>query len=191
MWMRTLLTGAALGSLLALIGCADGRPPLQPILSDAAEPTDEVVPPSRALLELVLPQEIEIQRNFTKPVSFAKDGTFDGVEVLLAARDDFGDAAKCVGTVLIELYSTRPAASDRAAGRVALWSVQIDSRDRMIEYYDRFSRLHRFPVQLEGGTLVPGKYLLRVSLVRPDERKLFAEQELTVPATPAQPGKRR
>ena len=77
-------------------------------------------PELTALLRLLMPKEIEIQRYLTKPVSFAGDGNADGLEVILAALDPYGLPVKAAGAFQFELHHMRMASADRLGDRSAL-----------------------------------------------------------------------
>ncbi len=126
-------------------------------------------------VQLMLPRSIEIQRYLTRPVSFAGSGDTDGMEVILAALDSFGDPVKCVGAFQIELNERRFASGDKVGARVALWSIPVDSEDALREYWDRLSRFFRFRLKLEGPALPTGEYVLTVTFVSPNGDKLHDE----------------
>lgn len=136
-------------------------------------------PDVAAFVELVMPRKIEIQHYLTRPVSFAGDGNADGIEVILAALDSFGDPVKCVGVFQLELNTLRMASGDRLGERIALWSIELDSREKMSEYWDRLARFHRFPLKLAGGRLEPGKYILTARISTLGGQKLFDEYQFT------------
>lgn len=140
-----------------------------------------------AYSELVIPHKLKIQP-FTQPVSFARDGQPDGIEVILSATDAFNDPVKSVGTFQFELSEFRKASGDPVGERLAFWTVKIDSKEALEKYWDRISRFHRFPLHHEGGQVRPGKYVLSVRLSVPGGDRLFDEFELTVdPKKPAPP----
>lgn len=141
---------------------------------------DTSSPRHAALVQMMLPRSIEIQRFLTKPARFAKDaGPADGLEIVLAANDQLGDEMKAVGTFFFELHTLRPASGDRLGDQIEAWEVTVDSPESLKRYWDRPSRWYRFPVQLRDGTLPPGSYILSARYVSPWDEKLFAEYEFT------------
>lgn len=142
-----------------------------------------------AFVELVLPQKVQVQKFLTKPVSFAGDGNPDGIEVILATLDAFDDPVKAAGTFHFELYQRRPGSGDPAGERLAFWEIRVDSRARVLEYWDRLSRFYRFPLRMESAPLAPGSYFLEVRLVLPGGEKRFDEYEFTLPPGPAPPAR--
>ncbi len=98
--------------VLSAGGCQQPQPDVQ--LDD---------PEVAQYVELVLPARIEIQKFLTKPVSFAGDGSADGLEVILAAYDAAGDLTKIVGTFHFEL--TQNHVKDSIGTRLAFWPVAI------------------------------------------------------------------
>lgn len=145
-------------------------------------------PELTTLLQLVMPRKIEIQRHWTKPVSFAGTRAADGLEVILAAYDSLGDLTKIVGTVHCELFTWRPASPKRRGPRVGFWSVKLDSREALLRYWDGLAHFYRFPLQLPKKPLPPGRYILAVQLLSAGDEHLFDEYEFTYEegtATPA------
>jgi hypothetical protein len=141
-------------------------------------------PQMAAFVELVLPQKVQVQKFLTRPVSFAGDGNPDGIEVVLAVLDAFDDPVKTAGTFHFELYSRRPSSGDPAGERLAFWEIRVDSRARVLEYWDRLSRFYRFPLRLESAPLPPGSYFLEVRLVLPGGEKRFDEYVFELPPGP-------
>ncbi|MFQ5807950.1 MAG: hypothetical protein ACE5I3_16010 [Phycisphaerae bacterium] len=136
-------------------------------------------PELAAFVRLMMPKEIEIQHYLTRPFDFAGTGDADGLEVILAALDPFGDPVKCIGTFHFKLHTRRMASGDKFDKQIALWTVAIDTDRSLIEYWDRYSRYYRFPLKLSEGTLPPGHYILSAQLVTPTGDKLFDEYEFT------------
>ena len=128
-------------------------------------------------VKLVMPARIEIQRYLTKPVSLVAAGDADGIEAILAAYDAADDLTKVVGTFQFELQTRR--LGEHIGERVAFWPVQIDSNEAMRMYRDHLSRFYRFPLQLDGEKLAPGRYILIVRLQLPDGRRLLDEYEFS------------
>ncbi len=125
--------------------------------------------------QLVMPATIAIERSWTKPVSYARNGTADGLEVVLAVRDSAGDATKVLGTFHFELQSRK--LSERIGTRVAFWPVQIDSEPTLRKYLDPGLHLYIFPLQLDSQPLHAGRYVLSVWLNLPGGERLFDEYE--------------
>ncbi len=158
-------------SLLAALASLGASCARQPLSADA--------PDAAAYLELVMPREIEIQRYLTKPARLDGAERANGIEVILAARDELGDLVKSAGVFIFELHQVRPASGDRAGMRLAMWRVEIRTPDDMRRYWDRLTRFHDFPLQLEHGTLAPGRYILRAQLETPGGPRLFDEYRFT------------
>ncbi len=142
-------------------------------------------PDLASYIQLVLPSRMEIQRFLTQPVSFAGDGTADGLEVVLAAYDASDDLTKVVGTLQFELQVRRPA--EHIGTRVAFWPVEIKTEKALRLYRDRLSRYYDFPLQLEQRPLPAGQYVLSVWLHLPTGQRLFDEYEFTYEGTGAPP----
>lgn len=126
-------------------------------------------------VNLMMPRKIEIQPYLTQPRSLDGSGNASGMEVILAAKDAFGDDVKCVGTFIIELYTQRLASGDKLGKRVGFWSISINSEDAQKAHWDRLSRFYNFLLELDSGKLEPGAYILTVQLTPPTGDKLFSE----------------
>ncbi len=162
---RRMLAVAAGTCVLLATGCPPRRSSAE---SDSAE--------LATYARVMMPKKIEIQRYLTQPISFAGNGDADGLEVILAAIDSFGDPTKVVGTFHFELHKIRPASSDREGDRLAFWPIDINSDETLTKYWDRLARFYRFPLKLESP-LPPGKYILSARLISPTGDKLFDEYE--------------
>ena len=173
---RQFILLPAIGLLLAFSGCVADTADIQ---MDSPDMT--------AYVQLIMPTRIEIQRHWTKPVSFADDGNADGIEMILAAYDSFGDLTKVVGTLHFELHTRRMASADRLDKRVAFWSVELNSRRTLTEHWDPLARFYRFPLQLTATPLPPGRYILTARLVSPDDKRLVDQYEFTHQAGTAPP----
>ena len=151
-------------------------------------PSTDVQPSSPEVAEyvqLVMPARIQIQRFLTKPVSFAGDGSADGLEVILAAYDSADDLTKVVGTFHFELQSRK--AREHVGTRLAFWPVELKSEKAMRTYRDSLSRFYTFPLQLEQKPLPAGQYVLSAWLLLPTGQRLFDEYEFTYDGTGAPP----
>jgi hypothetical protein len=170
--LRIALAGvlAMLVGVIGAGGCRSGRPAFDP-----------ASPEISAYMQLVLPERIEIQKSWTRPLSFAGDGSADGLEVLVAAYDAAGEKTKAVGEFLFELSHVRRASADRVGPQVCVWTVALDSSDAMTQHWDPLSRFYRFQLLLDDrAPLAPDKYLLSARLQPPgNASRLFAEYEFT------------
>jgi hypothetical protein len=134
-----------------------------------------------ASARLIMPVRIKIEP-WTTAVSLSGKGSPDGLEVLLAAYDAFGDETKIVGTLHFELYTRRGASAERRDKRIAFWPVELNTHDALAHYWDRSVRFHRFTLRLPDGPLKPDRYILAVTLLTPAGERLFDEYDLTVEA---------
>jgi hypothetical protein len=163
---RAILLAAACSLPLWVSACQKDRPDVQ---------LDN--PELAAFVRLMMPKQIEVQHYLTKPVSFAGDGNADGLEVILAALDSFGDPIKVVGTFHFELNRVRLASANRLGERVAFWKLEINSKETFTEYWDHYSGWYVFPLQFDSGPLEPGRYILTVRLLSPTGETLFDEYQ--------------
>jgi hypothetical protein len=125
--------------------------------------------------QLLLPAKIEIQRYWTRPVNLEGGPEPDGMDVIVAAFDSCGDNTKMVGVLHIELYTRRPASSDKLGQRLAFWAVELNSIEQMTEHWDSLGRFYRFPLKLAAPPLAPGRYVLTVTLQPPFGDRLMDE----------------
>ena len=130
-----------------------------------------------AFIRLMMPAGVEIQHYLTKPFDFEGTGDADGLEVILAAYDSFGDPVKCVGTFHFELYRQRMASGDKRGKQIAFWPVTVNSDETLMQYWDRPTRFYLFRLKLAEGPLEPGGYVLDTRLVTPTGGKLFDDYE--------------
>lgn len=149
---------------LLLCGCNDQR---ATISADSPE--------LATFVSLMMPRRIEIQPYLTQPRSLNGSGNANGLEVILAAKDAFGDDVKCVGTFNFELFTQRLASGDKLGKRIGFWSISINSEESQKTYWDRLSRFYNFKLELDEGRLEPGAYVLTVQLTPPTGDKLFSE----------------
>lgn len=169
-------TAAGMAILAATIGCQTGSS------------VEMGNPQHAALVQMMMPRSIEIQRFLTKPTTFASaaslsdrtaDRPADGIEVVLAVNDQLGDEMKAVGSFFFELHKVRPASADRLGEQVDAWEVKVDSADALKRYWDRPSRWYRFPLQFHESRLPPGEYILDARYVSPWDDKLFSRYEFS------------
>jgi hypothetical protein len=140
-----------------------------------------------AFLEIAMPRELEVQRYLTRPASYSSEGRPDGLEVILATRDSFGDPVKVIGDFHFELSELRLASGDRVGRRVALWSVAIATADDLRQYWDRMARFLRFSLRFASPQPAPGRYILTVWLVTPTGEKVGDTYEFELGATAPAP----
>lgn len=158
----------SLGATLFSTGCQ------QPAASIQMED-----PQLARFVQLLMPAKIEIQHYLTKPYDFDGSGNANGLEVIVATYDSFGDSVKCLGTFHFELYTMRMASGDKLGQEVANWPVEMDSEKTMMQYWDRLTHSFRFPLRLRSGALPPGQYILNARLLTPSKENLFDSYEFT------------
>ena len=148
-------------------------------------------------VEVSMPAAIKVQR-YTKPLS-ARDAPGSGstrssfqagrptntIEVYLAAMDVFDDPIKATGTYHFELHSQRGAAGGPPGERIALWTVEVDSAAKVAEYWDKYVRAFKFPLQLtQPATLLAGHFILEATYISPWDEKLFDRYEFDYAGAP-------
>ncbi len=172
-----------IGLCVLLFACAVA--PLGACRSKGRTPTEESQ--IEAYARLVMPARLEVQRGWTKPVSYRGDGSADGLEVVLAAYDSAGELTKALGTFHLELQTRK--LSERIGTRVAYWPIEIDP-DSLPRFRDPLMRFYCFPLRLDKP-LTPGRYVLSVWLGVPGRERLFDEYEFSYEGGTAPPPVRR
>lgn len=140
-----------------------------------------------AMVQILSPREIRIQKFLTQPRAFGSSETPNGVEVLLAAVDAFGDPVKCVGQLQFELYAKRLASGDPLGQRVGYWSIALSDQASIARHWERYSRFYRFELRLSDGALAPGRYILTASFAPPGGDRIEDQYEFESFA-PIEPG---
>jgi len=159
---RLALTG--LLAAVALSACAVAGCEKRTDLSD----TD-----ARGMVELLMPQQIELVEAFTGFRSFDDDERPDGIEVLVRALDTFGDPVKIAGTIRFELYTFEQASGERAGRRIcAPWEVTLVTRADQKRYWNLVTGMYevplKFPVEFTGGHVEPArKFVLEATYTTP------------------------
>ena len=154
-------------------------------------------PAQATFVGMTIPRAIKLQR-FTKPLSardapssdsvrlsFAANEPTNTIEVYLATLDLFDDPVKATGTFHFELLSQRGAAGSRLGERIALWTVEVDSVEKLSVYWDKYARAFKFPLQLDGSSTLPaGRFVLEATYVSPWDEKLFDRYEFDYSTSP-------
>ncbi len=150
---------------LAVFGCRTN--------SASTEP-----PQLQAFLELMLPKAVELQ-SFTQPVSLRGDGQADAIEAIIAAIDDAGDYTKVIGVFQFELLrESLSAAAPMQSQRVAYWRYEVSTPEEAVEFWDRYARFYRFPLELQDEVLPPGEYRLVAQYTAPTGNHHFDERSI-------------
>ena len=165
MSLRTLALALCLS---ALAGCNDRD-------MTAAPAAEADAPPTAAPVERhTRPRRIEIQR-FTQLASQTGVGEADTLEVVVAARDSADAATQAVGVFQFELAVKRGKSLDRMPTRVAYWRVGVENEADLEIHWQSYSGFYRFPLQIAGGPLPPGRYVVKGQFTFPDGEHLFDE----------------
>lgn len=185
---RVIRDGAVVWLLLAgaaVVGCQSH---VAVDMDNAAQAT---------FVEISMPTAIKVQR-YTKPLA-ARDARGSGsarlsfqarrptntIEVYLAAMDVFDDPIKATGTYHFELHSQHGAAGGPPGERIALWTVEVDSAAKVAEYWDKYVRAFKFPLQLtQPAMLSAGRFILEATYISPWDEKLFDRYEFDYSGAP-------
>jgi hypothetical protein len=175
---RTVFGGAALG--LTLIGLALTTGCVKRAGIDDAD--------ARGMVELLMPQRVELVEAFTQFKSFDRDEVPDGIEVLVHALDAFGDPVKIAGTIRFELYDFVPASGERAGRRLcAPWEVTLVTREDQQRYWNLVTGMYEIPLKFPPNLPVkqlgtPGrKFLLEATYTTPLGTHMTDECVLAAP----------
>ena len=128
---------------------------------------------------LLLAQGIDILPT-TRVIDSNNDGTPDGFEVLVEARDHFGDPTKVVGTFIFELFSFRPARGDpRSLTRVAYWNQPVETAEDSARFWNRFDQSYRFILAWKEPPAVGQKFIFQATYVTPWGETMQAQRKMT------------
>lgn len=144
-----------------------------------------ILPPQRLeQLDLLVPKQIEILP-FTKARSFDEDRFPDGVQVVLAVTDRFGDHVKAVGQYRFELYSFRPASGDPKGQRLGIWELPVRTVEDHRRHWDPFSQTYGFRLLWHRALQPNQRYVLQVTYFGANDKRLFDEYvfDFRVPRT--------
>jgi hypothetical protein len=125
-------------------------------------------------LELLIPQQIQVLP-FTKARSFDSDEMPDGIIVVLAATDVFGDHVKAVGDFRFELYEFRPASGDPKGRRLGFWEQPIRTVADHTNHWDAFTQTYEFELYWDSSLQTDKRYVLQTMYMGPGEKRLFDE----------------
>jgi len=108
---------------------------------------------TREMVELLMPQRIELVEAFTGFRSFDGDATPEGIEVLVRALDAFGDPVKIAGTIRFELYSFEQASGNRAGRRLCEpWDVTLVTQQDQKRYWNLVTGMYEVPLRFAADT---------------------------------------
>ena len=93
----------------------------------------------------------------------------------MAAIDIFGDHAKAVGDYRFELFRFRPASGDRKGDRLGFWEQSIRTVEDHRTHWDPFSQTYEFELYWDRTLKTGRKYVLQVTYVGADQRRLINE----------------
>ena len=181
-------TGLVVWLAALVVGCRNN------VTVDMANPAQAI------FIDAAMPRAIEVQR-YTKPLSardapasdparrsFQASLPTNTIEVYLATLDGFDDPIKATGTFHFELFSPSGAAGTQLGERIALWTIDVDSTRKLAEYWDRYVRAFKFPLQLEQpATLPAGRFILEATYLSPWDEKLFDRYEFDYAGAPGAP----
>ena len=143
---------------------------------------------TRKMVELLMPQRIEIVEAFTAFQSFDDDDIPDGIELLLQAHDAYGDSVKIAGGLRIELYSHQPASADPKGRRLLdPWVVTLDDEKDQRRYWNMVTGMYEIPLEFPAGSVTAaegsgGQFVLAVTYNTPLDTHLT--DEVVLPAPP-------
>lgn len=168
---RPLLT--AVGLLICVAACS-------PKYNDIAEN-----PQSAALLELLMPKEVQIVEAFSEFKSFDDDRIPDGLEVLLQPTNAFGETVNIVGGLRFELYSFQQASGIRAGQRYQQWDVVLASKEDHERYWNKATQMYEFQLLFDVDSIPrEEKYVVQVTYTSPLKQHLTGEAIVNAPTPP-------
>jgi hypothetical protein len=142
-------------------------------------------PESAGLLELLLPQEVQIVEAFTEFKSFDDDRIPDGLEVLLQPTNAFGETVNIVGGLRFELYSYQQASGIPAGKRYQQWDVVLASKDDHQRYWNKATQMYEFQLLFDVETIPrEEKYVVQVTYNSPLKKHLTGQAVVDAPTPP-------
>lgn len=138
-------------------------------------------PSKRAMLDLLLPQRIEIVEPFTRVRSFDDDLEPDGIEVLLQAINGMDNRGLMIaGSVRIELYEQMPGSADRRGRRLEHWEVDLTTKDNQKRFWNQLTQMYEFRLAVDLSRIPGGgKFVLLTTYNSPLGEHLDDECVLT------------
>jgi hypothetical protein len=140
------------------------------------------------MVELLMPQRIELVEAFTGFESFNDDESVDGIEVLVRALDTFGDPVKIAGTIRFELYSFQQASGEPAGRRLCdPWEVTLVTQQDQKRYWNLVTGMYEMPLELPDGfrsdaRAGAGKFVLEATYTTPLGTHMTDQCEISAPA---------
>lgn len=143
---------------------------------------------TRNMIELLMPQRIEIVEAFTAFESFDDDQMPDGIGLRLQAQDAYGDPVKIAGSVHIELYTYQPASGENKGNRLCEpWSVELVKQKDQRRYWNMVTGMYEIPLEFPEAILADlpakagGKFVLAVTYHTPLDGHMTDECILLAP----------
>lgn len=135
------------------------------------------------MLELLMPQRIEIVKPFTRIKSFDDDRIPDGIELLVRAFNALGDSGPMiVGVVRVELYEHIPATADNRGRRLDHWEISLSTLDDQRRFWNKGTQMYEFRLGIDlRGIPKANKYVLLVTYLSPLRHQLQDEYTIVVP----------
>jgi hypothetical protein len=118
------------------------------LLTGCAQRADLSDADTQRMVELLMPQRIELVEAFTGFRTFDGGEVPDGIEVLIRALDSFGDPVKIAGTIRFELYTFEQASGERPGRRLGEpWEVTLVSQQDQKRYWNLVTGMYEVPLK--------------------------------------------
>lgn len=134
----------------------------------------------REALALLLPNEIEIIKPFTKVASFDDDPEPEGIELFVRAVNYLENPGlMLVGAMRIEMYEYVPASADHKGKQLDLWEVPLRTREDQRKHWNQLTQMYEFRLDVNQDRLpVSQRVVLLVTYISPFGDKKSAEHIL-------------
>ncbi len=181
---RLAVSHATIGGLLAVCGCAVSTVQID----EAAQ---------RQMLELLLPDRIEIVEPFTRVKSFDDDAVPDGIELLLQAVNPLDNPGlMIVGRVRVELYEYLPSTGDHKGRRMENWDIELVTTEQQRKHWNALTQMYEFRLGINPETIAPAdqqagfarKFVLTATYLPPVGDRLSDECVLQYDAASSRTG---
>lgn len=134
-------------------------------------------PDQRRMLELLMPERVEIVNPFTRVRSFDDDDRPDGIELLLRAVNALDNPGLMItGRVRVELYEHMQATADSRGRRLDQWDIELTTREQQRRHWNQVTQMYEFRLGVDPASVAAARrYVLTVTYTTPFGRHLTDE----------------
>jgi len=132
-------------------------------------------------VSLAMPSRIEIVAPFTRIKSLSGGDEPDGIELLLQARNEFGNPGlMIVGTVRVELFEFLPGSAECKGRRLDRWTADLRTEADQRRYWNHLTQMYEFRLGVDLSAIPPApKYVILVTYTTPFGEHISDEMVLS------------